>query len=326
MRRLGALATSLLLAACAQDTARLPPAPVPYGPTIAVQASPVPLNPLAPSQSRVGRFVYAGGLKLTSEQTSRLHGLSDLKVWRDGRFLAQGDQGDQLEGRLVLDSKGRLVGVTGVVLRELADDQARHLFSLGETERDAEGVVEFVNGDRLVSFEQNHRILLYPRGGEPPRRAPMPDASFQLNGGMEALAPYPPGGADAYLVGEENTGRTWLCRLSTSCTHHRSVQLSEDFRLVAMETLPQGSVAYLMRGWELLRLSRSIIRIVAADGRIVDEVRLGPPFSMDNFEALAAVAQPDGRVRFYILSDDNFSNAQRTLLLAFDWTPPKPQS
>ncbi|HZZ33856.1 MAG TPA: hypothetical protein VFE10_17870, partial [Phenylobacterium sp.] len=26
--------------------------------------------------------------------------------------------------------------------------------------------------------------------------------------------------------------------------------------------------------------------------------------------------------RFYVISDDNFSKSQRTLLLAFDWKPP----
>ncbi|HCK85173.1 MAG TPA: hypothetical protein DHW63_11855 [Hyphomonadaceae bacterium] len=39
---------------------------------------------------------------------------------------------------------------------------------------------------------------------------------------------------------------------------------------------------------------------------------------MDNFEAIAAIAMPDGATRVYILSDDNFSHRQRTLLLAFD--------
>ena len=38
-------------------------------------------------------------------------------------------------------------------------------------------------------------------------------------------------------------------------------------------------------------------------------------------DAIAAVPAKDGAVRFYLLSDDNFQSSQRTLLLAFDWTP-----
>jgi hypothetical protein len=43
--------------------------------------------------------------------------------------------------------------------------------------------------------------------------------------------------------------------------------------------------------------------------------------SVDNFEGLAAVPGPAGGIRFYLVSDDNASREQRTLLLAFDWWP-----
>ena len=48
-------------------------------------------------------------------------------------------------------------------------------------------------------------------------------------------------------------------------------------------------------------------------------------------EGIAAVSGPNGAVRLYLISDDNFDNSntvfiggQRTLLMAFDWTPPAP--
>ena len=45
---------------------------------------------------------------------------------------------------------------------------------------------------------------------------------------------------------------------------------------------------------------------------------IAPPMPIDNFEAVSAARAPDGTVRLYILSDDNFSKRQRTLLFAFD--------
>lgn len=42
------------------------------------------------------------------------------------------------------------------------------------------------------------------------------------------------------------------------------------------------------------------------------------PFNIDNFEGIAARAMPDGRVRLWLVSDDNYSARQRTLLMAFD--------
>jgi hypothetical protein len=42
---------------------------------------------------------------------------------------------------------------------------------------------------------------------------------------------------------------------------------------------------------------------------------------VDNFEAVTARAAPDGSVLIYMLSDDNFSDMERTLLLQFRWHP-----
>ena len=41
-------------------------------------------------------------------------------------------------------------------------------------------------------------------------------------------------------------------------------------------------------------------------------------YTIDNFEGLAAKLMPDGRVRLYMISDDNFAANQRTLLFVFD--------
>jgi len=40
--------------------------------------------------------------------------------------------------------------------------------------------------------------------------------------------------------------------------------------------------------------------------------------TIDNFEGIAARRLSDGRVRLYVISDDNFSGRQRTLLMVFD--------
>jgi hypothetical protein len=60
-------------------------------------------------------------------------------------------------------------------------------------------------------------------------------------------------------------------------------------------------------------------------------MELSRPLTVDNFEGLAGVPRPAGGVRFYMIADDNFGSYaglptdQRTLLMAFDWTPaPKP--
>jgi hypothetical protein len=44
--------------------------------------------------------------------------------------------------------------------------------------------------------------------------------------------------------------------------------------------------------------------------------------TVDNFEGVAARQMPDGRVRLYVVSDDNFSGKQRTLLMIYDVPSP----
>ena len=314
--RAGLVACSIAAAWAAPQS--IPVAPFPNGP-IDIDAVGVPLNPQNPSQAAIGNFLYAGGLELTSSQTDRLHGLSDLVITGRDRLTAVGDEGVLLEARLVLDEKERLVGITDARLTLLTGEDGKPLPE--KEEADAEGLTQLPNGDRLVSFERRHRIWLYPAAGGPPRRVPAPDVSFPRNEGMEALAADPEAGADAYVVGAERTGDTWTCRLSSPrCIKGPSVDKPEEFGLVAISRLPGRQTAYLLRAYDEARGARITLKILRRT-TLVARMDMAPPMTIDNFEGLAAVPRTDGRVRFYLLSDDNGSASQRTLLLAFDWRP-----
>jgi hypothetical protein len=287
--------------------------------SIAIDAVPVPLNPENPAQGAIGDFRYAGGIALTSRQTDRLHGLSDLVVMDTNRLTAVGDEGVLLEARLILDGAERLVGITDARLTLLMAEDGRPLPS--KEDADAEGLTELPSGDRLVSFERRHRIWRYPADGRPPLPAPAPDVPFPSNAGMEALAADPETGSDAYIVGAEYSGDTWTCRLSSSvCIKGPSVDKPEEFGLVAITRLPGMRTAYLLRAFDQVRGSRVTLKILRST-TVLAQMDMARPMTIDNFEGLAAVPQRDGRVRFYLLSDDNVSATQRTLLLAFDWTP-----
>ncbi len=328
MRRWAGLAAVLALAACQPQTPPLPAAPIPVGPAVRVDAVPVPLRPADPADERVGAFAYAGGLVLTSRDTSRLHGFSDLKVFADGRFMAVGDQADFLEGRLVLDAAGRLAGVADATLVALKGEDGADLYAGGQREFDSEGVARLPNGALVVSMEQNDRVLVYSSPGATPRRAPAPEIRLTFNKGMEALAAAPEVAPDAYRVGLEDRGWVFLCRISTSCVRERDLDL-EGSELVAFEPLPGGRLAYLLRSYSPLTGNVVRLRIIDRAGRKLDGMEIARPMTVDNLEGLAAAVGHKGRIRFYLISDDNFGTYsglptdQRTLLLAFDWTPPR---
>jgi hypothetical protein len=312
--------SGLLMAACLPG-ARAPEPPLPGAQAIVVRGEALPLNPTDPAQDRVGDFVYAGGLKLTSAQTPRLHGLSDIDVQGDGALIAVGDEGDLLHARLVLDPQGRLAGLSEARISALTDLKGKAL--RGKDNRDSEGLARLADGDLLISFERQDRIWLYPAAGGPPHAVPSPDVRFPYNQGMEALAPDPDRGPDAYFTGAETTGLTWTCTLRSACVEGPRVPLDVGFGLVAARRLPGGMTAWLLRAFNATTQSVIDLRITDASGKVVDQFELRRPLTVDNFEGLAAVSQVDGMIRFYLISDDNFSSSQRTLLLAFDWKPPK---
>lgn len=324
MRRFGALLAAGL-AACVQ-VAPLPPAPVPAGPGIAVQAEPVPLDPANPARAAIGAFAYAGGVALTSSQTSRLHGLSDLKVTADGRLLAIGDQSDLLQARIVLDGAGRLIGLSEARLTALKDPNGVDFYAGGQAEYDSEAILRLADGALVVSYEQNDRVFAFPSPEAPARPAPKPAIAYVHNKGMEAAAAAPEVAPDAYRVGIEKTGELFLCRLSAACTADGRVDLKGS-ELVSMDLVPGRRRAYLFRSFSPLKGNVVELRIVDGDGRELDSMTLARPLTVDNLEGVAAVARGDGKIRFYLVADDNFGSFngaptdQRTLLLAFDWTP-----
>jgi len=187
------------------------------------------------------------------------------------------------------------------------------------------------NGDRLVSFEGDHRIWRYAAGNGPPRPAPKPDAAFPENAGMEALTAYPIAGPDAYLVGSEG-GKVWLCEGSDACRETAlGARVTTGFGLTAIAAYgSEGALALLSRAYDPTRGNRISVILVQkaaleiASGYVLDELTLAAPLTRDNFEGLAIVPRPDGTLRLYLLSDDNFSAAQHTYLLAFDWKLARP--
>lgn len=310
-------AAGLAVAGCS-STDRRPAPQSPASSTIAVDTAAVPLDPQNQSRTTVGDFVYAGGLAMTSRQTTQLHGLSDLEVTGTDRLTAIGDEGVLFQARLVLNASEHLVGVRDARLERLTGEEGKPL--LNKEEADAEGFAQLANGDRLVSFERRHRIWRYPASGGAPRPAPTPTGVFPANAGLEALAADPETGADAYVAGAEDSGETWTCRVSTSCVKGPTVDKSQEFGLVGMKRLPGLRTAILLRAFDLIRGSRLSLQILRANV-VIARMDMVAPLTVDNFEGLAAVPRPDNRIRLYLLSDDNNSPTQRTLLLAFDWRP-----
>lgn len=328
MRRLGpgALAAILIAVVACTTPAHLRPipprGPVPADSRIPVEAAAVPLDPGDPARQSIDGFRYAGGVALTSAMTSRLHGLSDLWIAADGTFLSPTDDGDIVRGRILSGPDGRLIGVGDATLKPLLSAEGQPL--QGKREGDAEGLTRLADGRLLVSFERDHRIWVYDQAGRP-TPAEAPPVSLGDNEGMEGLAAAP-GSAGLYFVGLE-PGGIWMCRLHAGCDELDGLPTPPPgYRLSALGVGPKGELLILHHSFIPAIGSRIILTIVGDpffDKAVIGRLSMGPNATVDNFEGVSATAGPDGSWRIFLLSDDNFSDRQRTILLAFDWTPPQ---
>ncbi|MGA0600239.1 esterase-like activity of phytase family protein [Caulobacter sp. KR2-114] len=323
--RIGALALALLaaasLAACGHKAEARGPAV--EGP-IHVVAAPLPLDPKDPRHERLGDFQFAGALQLTSPDTGLFGGFSDLKVADDGSFVSESDEGSVMRGRIVLGPDGRLAGVSETRIVRLKGLDGRPLD--GKHEADSEGVGLWPNGDLMVSFERDHRIWIYPAAGGPPHAAPRPQTPMPDNEGMEGLALAPREGPDAYWVGIEG-GDIWLCHLAATCAKAPGqLPPRPGYRLPALFEMPTGDLVVEHHHWDPVTGTHLTVNVIDNPAtnprpRVKAQLALATPLTVDNIEGVAVVPRPGGAWRFYLISDDNFSPDQRTLLMAFDWTP-----
>lgn len=320
MRALAAVLAALCLAGCGAKAQS-----VGTNGAIRISASPVALDPNARRPPPLGDFHYEGGLQLVSPDTTRLGGLSDLRIDADGRLTAVGDDGDLFRAHLVLDGDRRVAALDNASLRPLTGLDGKAL--QGKTASDAEGLAIWPNGDVMVSFERDHRIWLYPAAGGPPRAIPMPPAGRMAeNEGMEGLSLAARHGPDAYWVGLE-AGSIWLCHLNDGCVEQKGqVRPALGYRLTALSETEAGDLVVLHHGYNpILKTSRMRAWITrpGSNGqtRVVAKLDIKPPLTVDNFEGVETALLPHGGLRLFVLSDDNFSTSQRTLLMTFDWLP-----
>ena len=291
---------------------------------ISVEVIPVP----SPVES-VGQLAYRGGIELRSNNPMFV-GLSGIEVLEDGRVVAISDEADWIEAHLTLDDRGYLTSLTEVRGAFMRDEHGRVLRR--KREADSEGLTQMADGRFAVSFERTNLIRIYDLNRDGPfgvaQMGPRLDEVAYLpdNSSFEALATMDNNLLTAAEGGDETLTPMWLAPLGarTPVPPRFSYPLSDGFSITGMDRLPNGDFVALERFYAPVIGPRARITRFAApsgEGGVVQPevlALLEPPFPLDNFEGISAVRMPDGATRIYIVSDNNKSAQQRTLLLAFD--------
>jgi hypothetical protein len=302
---------------------------------ITLTAQGVPLSVADPKLDRVGDLRYLGGAWLKSEDKG-FGGLSGLSIEeRNGelRILGITDEGDKLTGRLVIQD-GQLRGVDAAAMEPLVNLEGAPI--TGKSWGDAESVSRLPDGRVLVGFEHHHRIWAYGPGLTGPARVFDTPAALQkapANGSLESIANWPDGRVLAIteqMRTEDGNFAAFLLQDGQWSALEWTAS-APGFEASDATVLPSGDLLVLERLWSVLApmdLRSRIVRVrgdsvkpgAVLKGELVAELRA--PLTEDNFEGIAAYRDASGATRLLIVSDDNFSPAQRTLLLWFEMSEP----
>lgn len=286
------------------------------------------------SRTRFGSLQYRSGLVLTSPHRG-FGGLSGFRFLDDKgeRFLALSDQGSWFTGAIRY-AGGKMVGLDDVEAAPMLNAEGRPI-----TEKrlwyDTESLAR--DGSTVyVGLERVNQIIRFDfaKGGTRARGevVPTPGAVRKLpyNKGLEALVFVPKGqplagtliamsegGFDAdgnligFLIGGPTPGQFSIRRTDQ--------QFISDAVL-----LPSGELLILERKFSWftgidIRIRSIPLKTIApgalVDGPVLFHADLG--HEVDNMEGIDAHVTAEGETVLTMVSDDNFSLLQRTLLLQF---------
>lgn len=292
---------------------------------------------LQPGRTKFGKLHFRGGLLLTSND-SDFGGLSGLGISADGvRLLAISDEGHMFSADLHY-ADGMLAGVKNGAKSSLKGSKGQPLPKERKAWHDAEGLAlgpEGFQGPLWVSFERNHRIETYDFGRQGANSAakrtklPAPLNRSRSNSGMEALARFGPetelrGALIGFAEHQDDDG--FLRGAIIGGPKPGPVKLRDpgDYSATGAAFLPDGDLIMLERRLgNIFDFSIRIRRIkgetLRANATLDAETLFegGLAFEIDNFEGVSVHQTKSGEIRLTLVSDDNFSPIQQTLLMQF---------
>ena len=300
---------------------------------IHIKADPVPLEPNNPSDVKVGKLTYLAGYELTADD-SRFGGLSSLVISPDGAdLIALSDRGYWISMKLTHDGE-KLTGIGAATLGVLG---SQFPGGLTKADADSESLTQDQDGSYLVGFEERHRIWRYPANPERPGPealsghpvdVPMPYLLQRAkdNESLESLAVLPDGQIFTALespIPGETENHAWLVDKDGQAKD-LFYDAKDDYSPTDFAVLPDGDVMVVERYFKPLFDIRARFRILKRadivpgahlNGELIAGIKA--PLTVDNMEGLAVRKASDGSTLIYVVSDDNYSPFQRTLLMEF---------
>jgi hypothetical protein len=281
---------------------------------------------------RFGKLEYRSGLVLTSSFRG-FGGLSGLRLDAKGeRFIAISDKGSWFTGRILYRDR-QMIGLDEVEAAPMLGPDRRPITARGWFDSEA---IALDGSFVYVALERVNHVLRFDfsKGFTRSRGevVPLPPAVKKLphNKGLEALVMVPKGlplagtliaiserGLDAdgdliaFLIGGPAPGQFAVRRTANYDVSDAVLLRSGDLLLLERKFSWLEGVGIRIRRIALATLAPGAV----VDGPTIFEADLGQ--EIDNMEGIDAHVTDDGDTVLTMVSDDNFSMIQRTLLLQF---------
>lgn len=303
------------------------------GTPVTVTITPLIFDRTMPNNLRFGALEWRGGIEIRSTNTA-FGGISGIRTLDQGNsLLAITDKGQWISADIHYRD-GQLAAIDNVFMAPILGAPGERLS--GKFETDAEGIGFDINGDILIAFERNHRLARYDIATDHwQARAsyvPVPDdiEDFSDNKGIEAIGQFADaaitGGpviaiAERYLDSDGNhTG--WL--LGPGAPVKLTFARIDEFDITALTILPDGHLIILERSFSFLFGPAMRLRLVEPTALRVGNLITGQELlraenreAIDNMEGLANHVSASGETILTLVSDNNFNDFQRTLILQF---------
>jgi hypothetical protein len=302
---------------------------------IEVNARPIPnFAPRDRSRTRFGRLEYRSGLVLTSPHRG-FGGLSGFRFLdtKGERFLAISDHGTWFTGAIRYSGRS-MTGLDDVEAAPVLGAEGRPI-----TEKrlwyDTESLAR--DGSLVyVGLERVNQIMRFDfaRDGTRARgevlAVPPGVRKLPYNKGLEALVFVPKGMSLAGTLiafseqGLDANGNLIAFLIGGATPGQFSVRRTEKFDISDAVLLPSGDLLILERKFSWftgvdIRIRAIPLKSIApgavVDGPALFQADLG--HEIDNMEGIDTHVTPEGETVLTLVSDDNFSLLQRTLLLQF---------
>lgn len=289
-----------------------------------------------PIGGTVQGLIFEGGLQMTSD-AAKFGGLSAIGfVGSDERLIMVSDRGNFVSGRLLYDGTEAPQGLADVTVTPIQNESGRDLPR--DYVRDAEGlaIVPRPDGSSIarVSFEELTRVADFRiKNGVPTGPAiavKVPDwiSATRTNQSLESVCVAPPASPVAGstlllmegVVDKDVNHSGWL--LGKSDKGPIAYRSGDGTDPSDCAFLSNGDLLVLERGVSFLSFAVRLVRVKAPDvhpgAAMSGEVLFsGVGGDLDNMEGLAVHQTPAGQQRITLVSDDNFNDWERNLLLEF---------